>query len=80
MVGVGGEGNIDFAQRFVADSGVTFPMLWSDTFAAWRHYSIMLSSDFWLLDEAGNRIGDGPAPYDQAVVEELLADLAGAPA
>ncbi len=75
MVGVGGEGNIDFAQRFLDGSGVTFTMLWSDTFAAWRHYSVGTTSDFWLLDESGNRTGDGPAPYDPVLVERMLAEM-----
>ena len=75
MVGVGGEGNLDFAQRFLGGSGVTFTMLWSDTFAAWRHYSVRTSSDFWLLDESGNRAGDGPTPYDPDVVEQMLAKM-----
>lgn len=48
-------------------------MLWSDTFEAWRHYSVLTSSDFWLLDRSGNRVGDAPAPYDPALVEQLLA-------
>ena len=48
-------------------------MLWSDTFEAWRHYSVVTSSDFWLLDSSGNRVGDAPAPYDPALVEQLLA-------
>ena len=73
---MGGEGNIDFAQRFVADSGVTFTMLWSDDFTAWRHYSVTTSSDFWLLDSVGNRIGNGPVAYDPDVVEQLLAGTA----
>lgn len=51
-------------------------MLWSDDFGPWRHYSITTTSDFWLLDSAGNRLGDGPAPYDPGVVEQMLADLA----
>ena len=76
MVGVGGEGNLDFAQRFVDGSGVTFTMLWSDTFAAWRHYSVVTSSDFWLLDSGGNRVGDAPVPYDPVSVERILAGMA----
>ena len=76
MVGVGGEGNLDFAQRFVDGSGVTFTMLWSDTFAAWRHYSVVTSSDFWLLDSAGNRVSDAPVPYDPVSVERILAGMA----
>lgn len=47
-------------------------MLWSDTFIAWRHYSVTRSSDFWLLDSSGNRAGEGPAPYDPELVEEML--------
>ena len=47
-------------------------MLWSDSLAAWRHYSVVTSSAFWLLDSAGNRLGDGPGPYDQALVEQML--------
>ena len=75
MIGVGAEGNIDFAQRFPDEYGVTFTMLWSDDFTAWRHYSVVSSSDVWLLDAAGNRIGDMPVPYDPVLVEQMLADL-----
>ncbi|MDE0654440.1 MAG: hypothetical protein OXI26_12400 [bacterium] len=66
---------MEYARRFVADFGVTFTMLWSDTFAVWRHYEVMTSSDFWLLDSTGNRVGDAPAAYDPVLVEQLLSGL-----
>ena len=67
---------MEFAQSFVTDTGTTFTMLWNDSFEAWRHYSVFTSSDFLLLDATGNRSGEGPVPFDRALVEELLADLA----
>ena len=74
-MGVGAYDDLDYARRFVVDTGVTFTMLWSESVDAWRHYGVHSNSDFLLLDSVGGRIGDGPRPYDYAVVEELLDGL-----
>ena len=75
VVGLGAFDDLDYARRFVDDTGVTFTMLWSDLRTAWQHYGVTAFSSFWLLDRQGRRIGEAPKPYDQALVEELLDGL-----
>ena len=77
VVGVGTQDDLDYARRFVDDTGITFTMLWSDSAEAWHHYGVYSNSDFWLIDSVGDRVGDSPRPYDGALVEQLLNDLAG---
>lgn len=76
VVGIGSQDDLDYAERFVSATGVTFTMLWSDSFDVWRHYGVSRNSDVWLLDAAGNRVGDSSRPYDQGRIEGLLDDLA----
>ena len=58
----------------MASRGVTFAALWSESRDAWEHYGMNSTSDFLLLDRSGNRLTEA-APYDENVVEALLADL-----
>lgn len=48
-------------------------MLWSESFDAWIHYEILSSDDILLLDSTGNRLNDRTAPYDENLIEALLA-------
>ncbi len=76
MIGIGAQDDLAFAERFVAETGTTFTMLWSDSFDSWRHYGVSRNSDFWLLDHSGNRVGNSSQPYREQSVQDLLADLA----
>lgn len=76
VVGLGAFDDLEYARRFVDDTGITFTMLWSDSRTAWQHYGVTAFSSFWLLDRQGRRIGEAPKPYDQTIVEALLDDLA----
>lgn len=75
MVGVGGLGTLEDAQEYVAHTGVTFSLLWTDTWDVWDHYAMQVTSDFMLLDRFGNRVTDVAQPYDEAVIESLVEGL-----
>lgn len=76
VVGVGAQDDLDYAKRFVDTTGVTFTMLWSDSFDSWRHYDIRSNSSLWLIDSGGNRVGDTPLRYQPGHIEDLLDSLA----
>ncbi len=67
---------MDYAKRFVSDTGTTFTMLWDPTFESWRHYGVQRNSDLWLLDPNGDRVGERFYRLDESYVEELLSGLA----
>ena len=58
--------------------GITFTNLRDRSPWATKHYGIKYWSQFWLLDELGNRIGDEPAPFSTSRAEERLAELEAA--
>ena len=61
---------------FIAERGVTFTMLWSESNRPTGYYHVGLGrwSGFWLLDHNGNRVVKGL--YEDAdQIKELLAGL-----
>ena len=59
----------------MAHFGFTFTILRDRSPWVTRHYGIRHWSQFWLLDELGNRVGDGPTLFSTSRVDELLAEL-----
>ena len=55
--------------------GITFTTLRDGSPWVTKHYGIEYWSQFWLLDQLGNRIGNEPALFSAGRVEELLAEL-----
>ncbi len=74
-MGVGALYTLEEAERFLADTAVTFPMLWSEAIDPWRHYDIYTGSDVRLLDPTGERVGGRSMAYSPAAVESLLRTL-----
>ena len=75
VVGIGAQDNLDFAERFVAQTGTTFTMLWDPTFDSWNYYGIRSNSDLQVLDRSGERVGDHFNGFSPERVEERLADV-----
>ena len=74
-MGIGAQDDLAFAERFVAQTGTTFPMLWSDSNESWRHFAVSRNSSVRLLDSAGNLVDDGPGSFDAASLSDQLATL-----
>ncbi len=75
VVGIGAQDDLAFAERFVTQTGTTFPMLWSDSNESWRHFNVSRNSSVRLLDSAGNLVDDGPGSFDAASLSNQLAAL-----
>ena len=50
---------------FVATHGLGFTNLWDSTNAVYNHYGITGQSDFWLLDNQGNRAQDRKSSWSR---------------
>ena len=68
-------GSARAAEPFVARYRLTFVNLWDNADAAWRHYGSPYTSQFWLLDHNGDRIGDRARVFSASTVRGLLRSL-----
>ena len=75
MVGIGAQDDFAYAESFVNDTGTTFTMLWSDSFASWNHFRITANSSVVLLDRAGERVGNRPGRFDAGRISDQLDSL-----
>ena len=76
VVGIGSQDDLAFAERFLGQTGVTFTMLWSDSFESWSHFGVSRNSGILLLDADGNLVDDGVSSFDAGSLLQRLAELA----
>ena len=74
-MGIGAQDDLAFAERFLGQTGVTFTMLWSDSFESWSHFGVSRNSGVLLLDGAGNLVDDGASSFDAQSLSDRLAAL-----
>jgi thiol-disulfide isomerase/thioredoxin len=75
VVGIGAQDDLAFAERFVSQTGTTFPMLWSDSNESWRHFGVSRNSSVLLLDSGGNLVDDNPGRLDPSDLSDRLSAL-----
>ena len=75
MVGIGAKDDLAFAENFVARTGTTFTMLWSDSIEPWRHFDVTSNSSVRVLDAGGNLADDSPGRFDVGKLSDQLAAL-----
>lgn len=75
VVGIGAQDDLAYAERFLGQTGVTFTMLWSDSFESWNHFGVRRNSSILLLDAAGNLIDDNASSFDAESLSDRLAAL-----
>ena len=76
VVGIGSQDDLAHAKRFLGQTGVTFTMLWSDSFESWNHFDVSRNSAVLLLDSDGNLVDESAASFDSQSLVERLAELA----
>ena len=76
VVGIGAQDDLAHAERFLGQTGVTFTMLWSDSFESWNHFGVSRNSAVLLLDADGNLVDESAARFDPQSIVERLAELA----
>ena len=76
VVGIGSQDDLAYAERFLGQTGVTFTMLWSDSFESWSHFGVSRNSAVLLLDPDGNLVDESAARFDSQGLVERLAELA----
>ncbi len=75
VVGIGSQDDLAFAERFLGQTGVTFTMLWSDSFESWNHFGVSRNSAVLLLDSDGNLVDDSAISFDAERLSDRLAAL-----
>ena len=75
-MGIGSQDDLAFAERFLGQTGVTFTMLWSDSFESWSHFGVSRNSGVLLLDAGGNLVDDSARSFDAQSLAQRLAELA----
>lgn len=76
VVGIGAQDDLAFAERFLGQTGVTFTMLWSDSFESWNHFGVRRNSTVMLLDRGGNVVAGSSGSYDPDSLSDRLPALA----
>lgn len=69
---MGTQDDLDFARGFVADTGVTFPMTWDESGAAWVDFDIPAQPAVILYDASGRELGRWNGVFRRADVEAAL--------
>ncbi len=60
---------------FVSRYNLTFSNLWDDTNRVYQHYGRPYNSNFWLLDQNGDRVGDRAVSFSVRSAQEKLDSL-----
>ena len=72
---MGASDTVGEAESFAANYGGPPNLLWSESFIAWNHYRAG-NPQLLLLDAAGATEIDRQSGFNQARLEDALADLA----
>ncbi len=69
MVGLGTQDNLEEAEDFVADGGLTIRMLWDSTYQSWAELGVSLQPSAMLLSPDGELLEKwlGAIPEDEVV-------------
>jgi len=75
VLGLGGQDDLEFANRFVTSLGLDqtpITMVWDPSFVSWRELGIR-SQPYWVLyDAAGQEVASRPGAVDIAAVQAVL--------
>jgi hypothetical protein len=75
VIGIGTQDDLNYARGFLADTGVTTPlMLWDESFQSWRAIGIT-AQPTWILIRGDGSFIDG---WIGALPEERILELIGA--
>ncbi len=72
MVGIGTQDSFEQAQDFVADTGVTFEMLWEPGSASWQAYEVVVQPEAVLVAPDGTILARWPDLFEAADVLDVL--------
>ncbi|MCC5951280.1 MAG: redoxin domain-containing protein [Acidimicrobiia bacterium] len=76
VVGLGTRNDPDYAERFAEDVGVSFPLVWEDNGASWRHFGVRSQPVVIMVAPDGSWVD---RTNGLASVEELQAMLDSVP-
>ncbi|MDH4144645.1 MAG: TlpA family protein disulfide reductase [Acidimicrobiia bacterium] len=72
VIGLGTQDDLERARDFVSDGGITFPMLWDESFASWQALGLRSQPAAALFGADGDVLGAWMGPFDEDEVVELI--------
>ena len=72
VIGLGTQDDLELARDFVADGGITFTMLWDETFESWVQLGIRGQPTAILFDADGTPLGTWNGFIDEDKVLDLI--------
>lgn len=76
MVGIGTRNDIEYAQGFLEDTGVTnFPLLWEPTGRSWTEHAVAAQPYMILIDADGSEVQRWPGGGSVTQIENALAEF-----
>lgn len=76
LVGIGTRNDLEQAEDFLADTGVSnFPLLWEDSGRSWTENSVAAQPYTILIDADGEEVERWPGGASVTQIEQALAEL-----
>ncbi|MEZ5411068.1 MAG: TlpA disulfide reductase family protein [Acidimicrobiales bacterium] len=72
VVGLGTQDDLESARDFVTDGGITFTMLWDESFDSWIQLDIRGQPAALLFDADGTPLGAWNGIFDEDEVIDLI--------
>ena len=72
MIGLGTQDDLALARDFVADGGITFTMLWDESFESWIQLGVRGQPTAILFDAGGKPLGTWTGLLDERAVLDLI--------
>jgi hypothetical protein len=73
LVGLGTQDDLELARDFVAAGGITFTMLWDQSFRSWIDLNIRSQPAAILYSADGTQLAEWSGPFNEGAVLELIA-------
>lgn len=71
IVGIGTQDTFGEAQDFLARHGITFTLLWDESFETWQAFGVSSQPAAAMLSPTGENLGGWFGMYDEGEVLEL---------
>ena len=72
VIGLGAQDDLESARDFVADGGITFTMLWDESFESWIQLGVRGQPMAILFDADGTPLGTWSGFLDEGQILDLI--------
>jgi hypothetical protein len=73
VIGLGTQDDLEMANEFVDEFGITHTLLWDESFQSWAELGVSLQPSAQLYDADGALLAEWLGPFDESEVLDLVA-------